>query len=532
MSNVLDFDSHRFTKVIVGLGETSHGPNMQWIDTSSRFALDKLASVGTYIPPELAHKIAELQKTLPADKVAFYNRALGSFESYGINKNGDGFRRGALQKKHATFVSDAHYYRNHQNKDPNNSFGRPVASSFNDKTDIVDLIIVGDKLACLDEIERLERGQSVPTSMGAKVAFDVCLICDHRARNRLEYCDHVKVGAAPPFGMGNILPDGRICGVDNPDPRFFDLSKVIVPAAAESEHLMKVASARAPYELRGVVVHSSVLAEELGLAPKLADDKGAAMVKEVPGEIEGAAFRQAMPRMEATEKDLPADVINTAVDRGGVKGLMRNSAAMGVVLKPDEFRRGVERATGKKVAAFTPPTADEIETNEGMNSNVFGGSLDSVVLKALEPHFDKRSAFQPALLNRIQKMPPVVPLLDKNAGADDGPVRDMYVAYRAQLAREIGEIGGQAGQAWAAKTAGTNTLLFGRASQMYAKLAFCSFDPPDLKDRIVLKMKKVAKGQVPQDNGVDFGRVSGSIADELGEETLDLIAVQRLLQIG
>jgi hypothetical protein len=532
MSNVLEFDNHRFTKVIVGLGETSHGPNMQWIDSGSRFALDKLASVGTHIPPELAAKIAELQKTLPSEKVAFYNRALGSFESYGINKNGDGFKRGELLRKHGTFVTDAHYYRHHQNKDPANSYGRPVASAYNEKTDIVDLIIVGDKLACLDEIEKLERGQSVPTSMGAKVAFDTCLICENKARNRMEYCEHVKVGAYLPYGMGNVLPDGRVCGVDNPDPRFFDLSKVIVPAAAESEHLMKVASARSSYDLRGVIVHSAVLAEEMGLSPKMADDKDAAMIKEVPGEIEGAVFRQAMPRLESSEKDIPNDAINKAVDRGGMGGLMRNTAAMGMVLKPEEFRRGVERSTGKKVASFMPPSSDEIENHGGMSESVFGGNLDSVVLTALSPHFSKRSSFQPALINRITQAPSIVPLVDKTAGEQDGKVREMYVAYRAQLAREIGEVGGQAGQAWAAKTAGTTSLLFGKASQMYAKLAFCSFDRPDLKDRIVIKMKKVAKGPGHQDTGVDFGRVSGSIADEFGEEALDLIAVQRLLQIG
>ena len=514
------------TKVIVGLVETDHGPNMQWIDAQSRFSIDKLASVGTYIPPILSAKIIELRQNLPVDKVAFYNRALGSFESFGINRNGDGFVRDELRAKHGTFVSDARYFRNHQNRPECPSFGQPVASAFNEKTDIVDLIIVADKIACLDEIERLERGASVPTSMGAKIAYDVCLICENKARSRLEYCDHVKVAADPPYGMGQVLPNGQVCGVLNPDPRFFDISKVVVAAARESEHLMKVASARTSYDLRGVTVHSTVLAEELGYVDKISEVKDAAMIKEVPS---SATMRENMPLVEGGEKTLPDAVIDSAIDRGGVQGFLRNTAAAGMVLKPEEFRRGVERATGKKTASFLPPTAEEIASHVGMNADVFIGDVDDVVMQSLSPHFSKRSAFQPALVNRIQRLPVAVVARDKTAGDASGSVRDMYVAYRAQLARDFGTVGGLKAETWVSKVAGTQSRIVSDFGRMYAKMAFADFPRADLTERFILRMKKVAKAKGHTDNDAVPVTVTGSVAEDLGEEALDLIAAQSLL---
>jgi hypothetical protein len=513
-----------FTKIISGMGETSHGPNMQWIDTDSRFAMDKLASVGTHVPPALAAKIAELVEVLPSEKVAFYNRALGSFESYGLNRNGDGFARGELMRKHATFVSDGHYFRHHKNKDPSASYGRPVASAFNDKTDIVDLIIVGDKLACLDEIHRLERHESVPTSMGAKVAFDTCTICDHRARNRGEYCEHVKVGALHPYGMNQVLDDGRVCGVMNPDPRFFDISKVLVGAAPESEHLMKVASFRTLYfSADAPVIHSAVAAERAGLAPKTAEEKSSAMVKEVPGQLEAAAVGKATE----SEPDIPESVIGEAVDRGGVQGLMRNTAAMGMVLKPKEFRRGMESATGKKLADFNPPSNAEIEQSQGLNSDILDGDVDDHVLESLSPLFSGRSAFQPALANRATGATKIAASssIEKRAGVADDSVRDMYVRYRAELNKSLDKVGSLKADFWISKTAGTSGRMFTNLGRFYVKLAYVDAEKTQLKERVLLKMKKVAKKIDSADNQHAV-EVTGSIAEEIGGEALDLLTVE------
>lgn len=81
-------------KVMVGDGETQYGPDYTWMDMDARHGgINKLASAGVHVPEELVLKAEELKATMPRDKVAFYNRALGSYESFGLNRNGDGFER-------------------------------------------------------------------------------------------------------------------------------------------------------------------------------------------------------------------------------------------------------------------------------------------------------------------------------------------------------------------------------------------------------------------------------------------------------
>jgi len=402
-------------KVIVGDGETQYGPDYTWIDMQARHGLDKLASVGIHVPEPLVQKIEELQATMPRDKVAFYNRALGAHESFGLNRNGDGFDRRWLELKHDTFVKNAHYFMHHQNKDPALSRGRPMASAFNDRTDMVDLIIVADMDKCAEQIQALESGKRVPTSMGAKVAFDVCTICEHKARRREDYCQHVHKLASPPYGMRQILSDGRACGVKNPDPNFFDLSDVLIGAAPESETLLKVASFAG-------VLSSAELAELSGLG-KLARDVEATITKRVPGVLEGSPiFRRGMGRLSACEDTIPPQVIDRVREDSGFDGVLRHSAALGITLKPEEFSRAA------KLGSFAPPSLNEIRASDSVPKKVLTAALSTRSMESLADYYDSRSSHMPALLNRIDG------LREKRASSsptgDDERARIMYGAYR------------------------------------------------------------------------------------------------------
>jgi len=98
------------------------------------------------------------------------------------------------------------------------------------------------------------------------VAYDVCSVCGNRARNRAEYCHGVGEGGSCPGGgafhkIGTILPDGRQLYVDNPHPKFFDISWVPRPAdriAYTTGLLTKAAS----FEK---LVSGAALAEQYGL---------------------------------------------------------------------------------------------------------------------------------------------------------------------------------------------------------------------------------------------------------------------------
>lgn len=198
--------------------------------------INKVASLATHIPEKLVHVINEIEKNADAKYAYLYDRALGSGEIYGPNNNGDFFGRDELVRKHDTFVKCAHVFRHHQNKDPRNAIGSVMASAYNEPMDTVDLILrcPMDKVA--SDIKKFEDGGSIATSMGAKVAFDVCSICGNQARSRMHYCQHLK------SHMLRVYPDGRQVYAKNPNPRFVDISMVVIPADPASTVLRKIAS--------------------------------------------------------------------------------------------------------------------------------------------------------------------------------------------------------------------------------------------------------------------------------------------------
>jgi hypothetical protein len=492
-------------KVIVGDGETKYGPSWTWIDTSSRHSLAKVASGGVFVPPDLAVKIAEIQGKLPRDKVAFYNRALGAYESFGLNRNGDGFEEDWLRRNHDTFVKNGYYFKHHQNKDPALGRGRPVASAYNDKTAMVDLIIVADRDKCEEQIQALESGRRVPTSMGAKVAFDVCTICGHHAPNRGEYCEHVKTGAMEPYGMSRVLPDGRVCGVMNPNPGFFDISDVIVGAAEESETLLKVAGI-------SHVLGGAELAEIFGLAKLGFEDKSSAIIKRISGEISHPLSAVAGD-FSSREESIPDSVIDDLRDRHGLDGVLRGAAAMGMVLKPAEFSRAA------KLGHFTAPTSQEIMASESAPKKILSASISEDVLSKLSFFFDKRSSFQPALVNRLSSSR--LKTASHIPAREDEVAKLMYSAYRRSLVDYGAD---DEGRYWSMKCAGTSDVYVTDASRAYIKHAFTAVD---LRQKLLDRAVKTAGVSAP--TGV-FSEISPSMADDFGVDVLEKIAVQSIRQ--
>lgn len=191
---------------------------------------------------ELARKVQ-----LGPGEEAVHQIALGATESYGPNRNGDGFKEAALRKYHSTFVKYARVYRNHNNKDPSRSYGVIKLSWYNPAMQRVELLLAlnatkeaarrNGGLVADKELEKLARGEDLAGSMSCTVPFDVCSSCGNRARSRLEYCDEdtcigphgEKRGGCKRY-LAKVAADGHLLHVDNPYPRFFDYSSVLVPA--------------------------------------------------------------------------------------------------------------------------------------------------------------------------------------------------------------------------------------------------------------------------------------------------------------
>lgn len=187
-----------------------------------------------------------------------YVLAVSAWETYGENRNGDGFPEhpfkedmsppwiapdDTLPLHYKTFEQFGYNYRHHVNKDPKKAVGKVMKAFWNPAMHRVELLIDLDNAKAPDLAQRIEAGEFPPVSMGTRVKYDVCNICGNRAPTRAQYCDHLK------FQMKQTLPDGRTVCALNPKPKFFDISWVFKPADPTAYMMKKVAEA--PYEISG-----------------------------------------------------------------------------------------------------------------------------------------------------------------------------------------------------------------------------------------------------------------------------------------
>jgi len=112
------------------------------------------------------------------DHVGIHLTALGAFERYGSNRNGDSFPKQACIRYHDTFVKHGSVFRHHRNKDRAKALGNIKASAYNPGMDRIELFIHAHKDKCAEELARLEKDGESSFSMACKVAFDRCYPAD------------------------------------------------------------------------------------------------------------------------------------------------------------------------------------------------------------------------------------------------------------------------------------------------------------------------------------------------------------------
>jgi hypothetical protein len=245
LKKIIHLDSHFST------GEATVQPVILWSGNKSYIEpITKHASVG--------NEYFQTIQPIPGHSIV-YVLAVSGWETYGENKNGDGFPEfpvkefekppwigpeETLSQHYKTFEQFGHNYRHHNNKDPKKAVGKVMKAFWNPAMHRIELLIDLDDAKAPDLAERIQAGEYPPVSMGVRVKWDVCNICGNRAPTRKQYCDHLK------FQMRAILPDGRrVCAL-NPNPKFFDISWVFKPADVIAYMMKKVAEPR-PYEITG-----------------------------------------------------------------------------------------------------------------------------------------------------------------------------------------------------------------------------------------------------------------------------------------
>lgn len=178
---------------------------------------------------------------------------LGDHETYGPNRNGDGFPSDAIKgkitsdevlPKHYKSYEKAHVFEHHVNHDPAKAIGRVKKAFWNPHMRRVEVIEDFSHDLAPHLLEKIAAGEYPAKSMGCRIKYDVCTSCGNKARTRAEYCDHLK------YAMSQIDPHTGIQNAAlNPSPDFFDSSWVIRPADRTGFMLKKVAY-DAPYEIK------------------------------------------------------------------------------------------------------------------------------------------------------------------------------------------------------------------------------------------------------------------------------------------
>lgn len=255
--------------------------------------LEKTASAES---SRLHPNIQDFVRTVRPTKHGIYVlvNALGAGEYWGSNVNGDLFPEKGLihapsdwekmpvtkqqsvgknwEYGFPTFMG-AYPYKHHANKDPSRAFGRVELAVWNPHMHRVELVVYLDRELCkkfdaYDIIERIERGEFPDVSMGCKVPYDTCTICQNRSKTRSDYCEHALTM------MNKILPDGRKVAVSNDFPKFFDISFVFIGADKTAKVMAKLAQ-------RG----SQICMGEFCTTPRLSSDVGKHFSTEAPVEL-------------------------------------------------------------------------------------------------------------------------------------------------------------------------------------------------------------------------------------------------------
>ena len=360
-----------------------HGPTM-----------DKVAAQ-TCIPDALTSIIDKLQPR-PEGRYILLN-ALGAYEYWSSNNNGDAFPEWSLKSMvpppsvqkiidtkvkeripmfnipsctdygTGSFVQHAKVYQHHVNKDPNIACGDVTAAAYNDVMHRTELIVFVYQQRAPDIVKMIDDGVPIPFSMGAKLPFDVCSICSNVARNRAEYCEHLK------NELRQFYPDGRKVFSYNYFPRFFDISKVSVPADKSAWMLKKIASAEAPTIQKAAQIEKrTITTEQANLGPAPINPKLVNFIKQV-GWDSGCSDEPLDPQLAMLKNQFSVkDILSSML----ALGMLPSSSEIGTLTNGDD--------------SALPDKLDVVNPNRRLililSKHVQDRSL-------VDPYFTKRAAY-------------------------------------------------------------------------------------------------------------------------------------------
>ena len=306
------------------------------------------------------------------------------------------------------------------NKDPARAYGDKVSlSAYDPMMHRVLLIAAVDNQKCSDILSDLSSGNYWDVSMGCRVQSDRCSICNNVAKNRGEYCPHLR------YQMRKILPDGRrVCAI-NDKPRFFDISFVTIGAekashilqkvAEESQRIHEISSAEAGEQYYGKLAGAKVGSEK-----KLADidkdvpNNAPAKIVPIKPELKGelANLMNDSGDVKADEAPLPTALLDSLTGFP-LSDIFTTLAALGIDLRPQEFQRIVliklgHRNLAEKLAqrrlVFDEASSGKTPDWAQAFSRFDPERVNEKVAMQLRPYMASRSCYPEPLVARLRQM--------------------------------------------------------------------------------------------------------------------------------
>lgn len=300
-----------------------------------------------------------MSRRLPGEELLVVN-AMGATEIEGPNRNGDGFRLATLEKYHPTFKS-ARWYRDHQTDDPKISYGIIKEATFDPHSGRVPVVVAlnatkeaaernNGRLANL-ELDDIHSDQAIKVSMSCRVNFDQCSSCGNKAKRREDYC---KAASCKHGGcsenLGRVSQDGHVLHTDNPDPNFFDLSRISTNQAGRTAFVYGRVKSASAQGLNMQTGHAWVGP----LVKRLAEEE-AAMSKR------GNIYVPKFAGVTGPSPDYTS--VNALVERSGILSGENWEAAFGVTL-PNLFGIYTKLAAHPQLLDRVPSVAYQVPTQE------------------------------------------------------------------------------------------------------------------------------------------------------------------------
>jgi len=227
----------------------------QYIKSVEKSNYEKFHRIGNYDPEFHYYRVISVHGDVPNDN--------GDMFQWGSLENPDlpelmRFEPGLGRFVYQTFIGRGNF-KNHKNDDVSLAVGINLDVAPNHEGRFIENLLAVDSKKDPDLVRSIDKGYINAVSMGARVAYSICSVCQHVAHNEEEYCDHIRHNKG-----GRIYVNGGFKDVyeDNRGTNFIELSWVTVPADRDALLLEKVANHYQENAIEAVATLISLYGEE------------------------------------------------------------------------------------------------------------------------------------------------------------------------------------------------------------------------------------------------------------------------------